>query len=495
MSGTVAPSGAAYRSPRTGSSWSAVIGLEAHVQLATQTKLFCGCAYSFAAPPNSLCCPVCTGQPGALPVLNREALDLALRAALALGAEVAPWSRFDRKNYFYCDLPKGYQISQYDRPLSSGGGLELASGARVRLTRIHLEEDAGKAIHDRGDMTLVDLNRAGAPLIEVVSAADLSSAQAAQEYLAALKEVLQYVGASGCDMEKGELRCDVNVSVRRPGEGLGTRVEIKNLNSFRHVGAAIEHELARQVEALEAGPGCVRQETRLYDPLRGETRPMRGKEDAEDYRYFPDPDLPPVSVAPEKLERLRALLPELPAARRARYRAELGLSAYDAGVLTAAREVADFFEAVARLSGRPKEAANWVANEVLRGLHDPDVPAGSIDELPFRPHDVAEVIALLCEGTLDSSGARSLIRTLFVRPGRPRHLVRELGLALVRDSSQVEAWCRAALVGQERIVADVRAGRTKAVGALIGRVKAAAGGAVDAREVQALLLRLIQELP
>jgi aspartyl-tRNA(Asn)/glutamyl-tRNA(Gln) amidotransferase subunit B len=481
----------------TTAAWETVIGLEVHVQLATRTKLFCGCAVQFGAPPNTLTCAVCTAQPGSLPVANREALDLALRAALALGCEVARDSHFDRKNYFYCDLPKGYQITQYDRPFCTGGGLELASGKRVRLVRMHLEEDAGKAVHDRGDMTLVDLNRAGVPLIEAVSEPDLSGAAEAQEYLSALKEILQYVGASGCDMEKGELRCDVNVSVRRPGEALRTRVEIKNLNSFRNVGAAIDHEVARQVAAYESGAGAssIVQETRLFDATAGVTRPMRGKEDAQDYRYFPDPDLPPFQVEAATLASLRTCLPELPAARRARYVRELGLSPYDAGVLTAGRDVADFFEAVARLSGRPKEAANWTTNEVLRGINDPASGVHSIDELPFRPYDVAEVIALVAEGLIDSNGARTLLATLFVRPGRPRELVRELGLALERDSAQLEAWCRAALAGEAAIVADVKAGKTKAVGALIGKVKQSAGRAVDARDVQATLLRLIGELP
>jgi len=474
-------------------SWEAVIGLEVHAQLATRSKLFCACEVRFGAPPNTLVCPVCTAQPGALPVANREAFELAVVAALALECEVAPECRFDRKHYVYCDLPKGFQITQYERPYCSGGGLTLASGKRVRLVRIHLEEDAGKTAHE-GPYSLVDLNRAGVPLIESVTEPDLASAAEAQEYLAALKEILQYTGASGCDMEKGELRCDVNVSVRRPGEALRTKVEIKNLNSFKGVGLAIEHEIARQTALYEAG-GTVAQETRLFDPERGVTELMRGKEDAEDYRYFPDPDLPPHTLAPEWVERLRSRQGELPAARRARYVRTLGLSPYDAGVLTAERSVADFFEATARLSRRPKEAANWITNELLRGLNDPAVEAGSIDELPFRAHDLAEVIALVEEGRIDSNGARALIAALFTRPGRPRDLVRELGLELVRDASRLEQWCRAALEGQEAVVADVRAGKTKAVGALIGRVKKAADGmAVDAREVQAMLLRLIEEL-
>jgi len=487
-------------SARTGVRWMAVIGLEVHAQLKTETKLFCGCRYVFGEPPNTLSCPVCTGQPGALPVLNAEALELAVRVALALGAEVAPQSKFDRKNYFYCDLPKGYQISQFDQPFCRGGGIVLASGKLVRLTRIHLEEDAGKAIHDRGDSTLVDLNRSGVPLIESVSEADMASSAEAHEYLSALKEILQYVGASDCDMEKGSLRCDVNVSVHPEGEGWRTKVELKNLNSFRNVALAIEHEIARQIEAYESGDPkrFPVQETRLFDAASGVTRSMRSKEHAHDYRYFPEPDLPPFTVDAPLIERQRARLPELPAARRERYRRELGLSPYDAGVLCASRDVSEFFETVARLAGSPKEAANWTTNEVLRHLSDPDVAAKRIDELPFRPHDLAEVIALVDAGTISRNAGRRVVRAMFdAKPGEmsraPRELVRELGLEQVSDTSQLEAWCREALVGKEKTIADVRAGKEKAVGALIGAVMKASGNTANPQVVREMLLRLIRE--
>jgi aspartyl-tRNA(Asn)/glutamyl-tRNA(Gln) amidotransferase subunit B len=472
-----------------------VIGLEVHAQLSTRTKLFCGCRNEFGAPPNSDTCPVCTGQPGALPVTNRAALALAVRAALALGAEVAPVSKFDRKNYFYCDLPKGYQISQYEEPYCTGGGVRLANGTFVRLTRIHLEDDAGKAIHDRGDMTLVDLNRAGVPLIESVTEADLRSADDAHEYLTRLKEILRYAGVSDCDMEKGSLRCDVNVSVRPPGAPLRTKVELKNLNSFRAVRDAILHESARQVAAYEAGDeaGFPVQETRLWDPGAGETRPMRSKEDAQDYRYFPDPDLPPLVVGPELLEQQRARLPELPDARRARYMAELGLSDYDAGVLTAEREVADFFERAAELCGDAKAAANVVSNEVLRALGDDELPGETLDELRIDPAGVAEVVRLTADGTISKSASRKVLREMLRTGDDAATATRALGLEQVRDEGQLEAWCRDALSGRDEVVADVRAGNAKALGALIGPVMQASRGKADPAAVRAILLRLVNE--
>lgn len=481
-------------SPRTGVRWITVIGLEVHCQLKTRTKLFCGCEYVFGAGPNTLTCPRCTGQPGALPVLNREALELAVRTALALGAEVAPRSKFDRKNYFYCDLPKGYQISQYDRPFCTGGGILLENGKFVRLTRIHLEEDAGKAIHDRGAATLVDLNRSGVPLIESVTEADIASSKEAHEYLTAIKEILQYIGASDCDMEKGSLRCDVNISVHPQGEGWRTKVEIKNLNSFRFVEAAIEYEIQRQIEAYESDDPAQFpvQETRLWDSAKGVTRTMRSKESAHDYRYFAEPDLPPVSVDAAFLERQRSFLPELPAARRSRYRESLGLSVYDAGVLTAERAVADFFEAIVRVSGKPKEAANWVTNEVLRAFSDPEMDARSIDELKIRPNDVAEVIAFVDKGKLNNNSGRTLLRAMMKTGQRAKVLVDELGLAQVQDSGQIESWCRTALVGKDKIIADVKAGKEQALNALLGPVMKESKGSANPAIVKETLLRLIQ---
>jgi aspartyl-tRNA(Asn)/glutamyl-tRNA(Gln) amidotransferase subunit B len=472
-----------------------VIGLEVHCQLDTHTKLFCGCAYRFGAPPNTLTCPRCTGQPGALPVLNREALTLAVRTALALGADVAPWSKFDRKNYFYCDLPKGYQISQYDRPFCSGGGITLPSGKRVRLTRIHLEEDAGKAVHDRGDTTLVDLNRSGVPLIESVTEADMTSSQEAHDYLTALKEILQYIGASHCDMEKGELRCDVNVSVHPEGEPWRAKVEVKNVNSFRFVQQAIDHEIARQIEAYESGDPSRYpvQETRLFDSAKGVTRTMRSKEDAHDYRYFAEPDLPPVHVDAAFLERQRSFLPELPAARRERYQKAFGLSPYDAGVIVSHRALADFFETSVRLSGKPKECANWITNEILRAFGEPDVGVASVDEMAMKPNDLAEMIALIEKGVLHNNAGRQLLRAMMKTGKRAKALVEELGLAQVQDAGAIEKWCRDALVGKDAIVADVKAGKTNAINALLGPVMKASGGKANPQVVRETLLRIIEK--
>jgi len=480
------------------SAWVPVIGLEVHVQLATDTKLFCGCLSRFGAEPNTLTCPVCTGQPGALPVLNERALELAVRAALALGCAVADWSKFDRKNYFYCDLPKGYQISQYDRPLctgGTGGGIRLSSGRLVRLNRIHMEEDAGKAIHDRGPRTLVDLNRAGVPLIEAVSEADLASAAQAYEYLTALKEVLEYAGVSDCDMEKGSLRCDVNVSVHPEGEGWRTKVEVKNLNSFRNVEAAIEYEIRRQVAAYEGGDPARYpvQETRLFDAQAGVTRSMRGKEDESDYRYFPEPDLPPFHVDAAFRARQAALLPEMPKAKRRRYQEELGLSEYDAGVLTAARDVASFFEAVAARTGRAKEAANWVSNSILAGLSDAAVEAATIADLPFGPEALAEVLELVERGTITKTAGRQVVAHMLAAGGEPAAIVAELGLEQVQDSGRIEEWCRAALAGKDRIALDVKAGNLKALGAAIGSVMKLSGGSADPEVVRETLLRIIRE--
>ncbi len=484
--------GTEWVSTATGTRWVPVIGLEVHAQLSTQTKLFCGCAYRFGAPPNSITCPVCTGHPGVLPVLNAEAVELAVRAALALGANVAERAKFDRKQYFYCDIPKNYQISQYDEPYCTGGGITLPSGREVRLHRIHLEEDAGKAIHDRGDSTLVDLNRAGVPLIESVTEADIETPEDAYAYLTALKEVLIYVGASSADMEKGELRCDVNVSVHPVGEEWRTKIEVKNLNSFSNVKAALEYEIPRQIEAWEADDPAAHpvQETRLFDVDRGETRTMRIKEGEADYRYFPDPDLPPIVIDEVFREKQAAMLPELPAARRERYQRTMGLSAYDAGVLTASRDLADFFETTARLSGQSKEAANWIANEVLRALGDEEYGASAIDELPIRPFDLSELIGLVRGGTVHTSGARQILREMMKTGKAAGQLVLELGLEQVQDDDQLESWCRDALKGREEIAAQVREGVEKALGALIGPVMQASKGKANPQKVREILKRL-----
>ena len=485
--------GQEWISEATGVRWVAVIGLEVHAQLKTQTKLFCSCAYSFGATPNSQICPVCSGQPGALPVLNAEALELAIRAGLAVGADIAETSKFDRKNYFYCDVPKNFQITQYDEPYCRGGGITLSSGKHVRLNRIHIEEDAGKSIHDKPGVTLVDLNRAGVPLIESVTEADLDNAEDAVAYVTALREMLIYVGASTADMEKGELRCDVNVSVHPVGEGWRTKVEMKNLNSFAHIAGSIEYEIPRQIAGWESGDASLEpvQETRLFDVATGSTRSMRKKEGEADYRYFPEPDLPPLHVTRMHIDELQASLPELPAARRQRYQTELGLSAYDAGVLTVERDVADFFEASARLSGEPKESANWISNGILRALSDDEFEATTIDELPLKPFDLSELIGLVRKGTIHSSAARQVLREMMKTGKAAGELVMELGLEQVQDESALEAWCTAAMEAKPQIAEQVRDGNLRAVGALMGAVMQASGGKANPQRVREILLKQI----
>ena len=377
-----------------------VIGLEVHVQLNTRTKIFCGCPTGFGAPPNSNVCPVCLGLPGALPVLNRRAVEMAIQAALATHCKVNPFSRFARKNYFYPDLPKGYQISQYDQPLAEHGWLDVAvDGAkkRIGITRIHLEDDAGKSIHDgfkdSDRYTYVDLNRSGTPLIEIVSEPDIRSSDEAYEYLTELKQIMQYVGVSECDMEKGQLRCDANVSVRLKGaEKFGTKVEVKNLNSFRFAKMAMDYEIARQVAVLEGG-GRIEQESRLYNVATGETVGMRSKEHAHDYRYFPEPDLVPLRVSAAWLEQIRATVPELPADKRNRFVESYGLREYDARVLTSTREISEYFEKAAKAAGDPRMAANWVTGDLLGALKGRE-----ITESPVSPEQLGRTGGVHREG-------------------------------------------------------------------------------------------------
>ncbi|HXK03189.1 MAG TPA: Asp-tRNA(Asn)/Glu-tRNA(Gln) amidotransferase subunit GatB, partial [Verrucomicrobiae bacterium] len=385
-----------------------VIGLEVHVQLATATKIFCGCPTGFGAPPNTNVCPVCLGLPGALPVLNRTAVELAIKAALALNCQIRPYSRFARKNYFYPDLPKGYQISQYDQPYSEHGWVDIVVDGvsrRIGITRIHMEDDAGKSIHDgfkdSGQRSYVDLNRSGTPLAEIVSEPEMRSSDDAYAYLTELKQVLQFVEVSTCDMEKGHLRCDANVSVRLKGaEKFGTKAEVKNLNSFRFLKQALDFEIARQVALIESGERVV-QETRLYNPDLGETFSMRSKEDAHDYRYFPEPDLVPLRIGSEWIERVRASMPELPATKRARFTGELGLSEYDAEVLTASRAISEYFETVARVSGNAKLAANWVMGDLMAALKN--------GETPVTAENLGQLVRLIAAGELSGKLAKDVL--------------------------------------------------------------------------------------
>jgi aspartyl-tRNA(Asn)/glutamyl-tRNA(Gln) amidotransferase subunit B len=473
-----------------------VIGLEVHAQLLTRTKLFCGCANRFGAPPNTLVCPVCLGLPGALPVLNRHAVALALRAALATGCTVHPASVFERKNYFYPDLPKGYQISQYERPLATDGLVAVAGAdgieKTVRVARIHMEEDAGKLLHEgfpwSGEKSGVDLNRAGVPLIEIVTAPDLRGPEEAHAYLTALRAILLYAEVSDCNMEEGSLRCDANVSVRlRGSDALGTRAEIKNLNSFRNVARALEHEIARQVAVIASG-GRVVQETLLWDPDRGETAPMRSKEEAHDYRYFPEPDLPPLLVAREWIEEARRALPELPAERRRRFASEYALPGYDSGVLTQERDLADYFEAAARESGNAKGVSNWVMTEVLRKLKDDGrAPADS----PVSPAALAGLVRLVDSGTISGRTAKDVFERMWATGEESAAIVEREGLEQLSDEAILEAVVAEVVAQAPGQAASYRGGKTAALGWFVGQVMKRTGGRANPRRVNELLLRAL----
>ena len=470
-----------------------VIGLEIHAQLRTRTKIFCGCSTAFGAPPNSHVCPVCLGFPGALPVLNRQAVDYAIKAAVALGCEIQPRSIFARKNYFYPDLPKGYQISQYEQPLALGGGVELSTGGRtlrVRLTRIHMEEDAGKSLHegfpDSDRRTYVDYNRSGVPLIEIVSEPDMRSAPEASEFFTRLRDILVWLGVSDGNMEEGSLRCDANASVRPLGqEKLGTKAEVKNVNSFRYLQKALEYEIERQIDLLEGG-GRVIQETRLWDSSTGRTVSMRSKEEAHDYRYFPEPDLPPLVVSEAWVAAVRATLPELPEARRRRFVAAYALPEYDAGVLTQSSELADYFEQVAGKAGNPKAASNWVMGELLRTMKE---RATGIGDVALTPDALAGLIALIDKGTISGSIAKDVFAKMF-DSGRPaEEIVAAEGLAQIGDESALLAIVHDVMARNADAVAQYRAGQQKTFGFLVGQVMKGSAGKANPKVANDLLKR------
>jgi len=464
--------------------------------LQTRTKIFCGCSTAFGAPPNSHVCPVCLGMPGALPVLNRAAVDYAIKAALALGCDIQPLSIFARKNYFYPDLPKGYQISQYERPLALGGELEIrvnGHSRRVGLTRIHMEEDAGKSLHegfaDSDRRTYIDYNRSGVPLIEIVTEPDMRSAAEAAEFFERLRDILVWLGVNDGNMEEGSLRCDANVSVRPAGqERFGTKAEVKNLNSFRYLEKALAYEIERQIDVLDGG-GRVVQETRLWDSAAGRTLSMRSKEEAHDYRYFPEPDLPPLVVDEARIAAVRGTMPELPDARRQRFVAAYGLPAYDAGVLTSSSGLADYFEKVAAASGNAKAASNWVMGELLRTMKERGM---AIDQVPLTPTALAGLIALVDTGAISHSTAKDVFAKMY-DTGRPAdEIVSAEGLAQNSDEGVLLAIVRDVIATNAATVAEYRAGKTKGFGFLVGQIMKGSGGKANPKLANELLKRELQ---
>jgi aspartyl-tRNA(Asn)/glutamyl-tRNA(Gln) amidotransferase subunit B len=471
--------------------YESVIGLEVHVQLATRSKIFCRCPAGFGAAPNTNVCPVCLGLPGALPVLNRAAVEMAMKAALALSCKVRPFSRFARKNYFYPDLPKGYQISQYDQPVAEHGWIEIEVGGEKRVigvTRVHLEDDAGKSLHDgfrdSDRYTYVDLNRCGTPLIEIVSEPDMRSSDEAYAYLTELKQRLQYVGVSTCDMEKGHLRCDANVSVRPRGqERLGTKAEVKNLNSFRFLKMALDYEITRQVALIESG-GVVEQETRLYDPDANETVGMRSKEHAHDYRYFPEPDLVPLRISEAWLERVRNEMPELPGARRARFVSSYGLREYDAEVLTATRETSEYFEQAAAASGDPRAAANWVMGDLAAALKE----AGKeIADSPISAGRLGELIALIGKGEISGKLAKEVFAKMFASGEPAGAIIEREGLKQISDTGALAQMIADVLAANPKQVEQYKGGKTSVFGFFVGQVMKASRGQANPAAVNQLL--------
>ena len=462
-----------------------VIGLEVHVQLLTRTKLFCGCPTDFGSPPNTQVCPVCLGLPGALPVINREAVALAVRAALALDCEVRPFSRFARKNYFYPDLPKGYQISQYDQPVAEHGRL-----GGIGITRVHLEDDAGKSQHegykDSDRYSYVDLNRSGVPLIEIVSEPDLRSSAEAYAYLTEMKQLLQYIGVSTCDMEKGHLRCDANVSVRRKGtEKFGTKAEVKNLNSFRYLQRALDYEIGRQVAVLEGG-GTIQQETRLFNVETGETVSMRSKEHAHDYRYFPEPDLLPLVISDEWREAIRAQMPELPAAKRRRFVERYGIPEYDAQVLTLTAAFGDYFEEVARLSGQPKAASNWVMGDLTGALKAADL---GIEQSPVSAAQLAELVKLVAAGELSGKLAKEIFPKMFATGKAASEIIEAEGLKQISDTGEIERIVDDLLAANPKQVEQYRGGKKGVLGFFVGQVMKSTRGQANPAVVNEILTR------
>jgi aspartyl-tRNA(Asn)/glutamyl-tRNA(Gln) amidotransferase subunit B len=479
----------------TKNEYETVIGLEVHVELHTKSKIFCGCSTSFGAPANSHTCPVCLGHPGVLPVLNRQAVDYAMKAAMALNCVIATESKFDRKNYFYPDSPKAYQISQYDKPIGEHGWIEIEVGGktkRIGITRLHLEEDAGKLTHvDGGYASLVDFNRVGTPLIEIVSEPDLRSPEEARAYLEKIKAIMQYCEVSDVKMEEGSLRCDANVSIRPVGqEKLGTRTELKNMNSFRGVQKGLEYEEIRQAAVLDS-EGVIIQETLRWDDAQGKTISMRGKEEAHDYRYFPDPDLVRLFIDDAWKERVRASIPELPDARKIRYTSELGLPSYDAAVITSSKDMADFFQESLQFTSDAKAVSNWIMGDLLGYLNANNL---ELSDVKVTGKGLGEMIGLIEQGTISSKIAKTVFKAMIESGKPPKTIVEEQGLVQISDEGAIQAEVEKIVSNNPQSVADFKAGKEKAVGFLVGQVMKETKGKANPGLVNKLIIECLKRL-
>ena len=465
-----------------------IIGLEVHAQLLTETKMFCRCSTKFGSEPNTQTCQVCIGMPGVLPVMNRKAIEYAIRTGLAMNCSIAPYSRFARKNYFYPDLPKNYQISQYELPLCEGGFVEILVDnevKRIGITRIHMEEDAGKNIHEgRGDYSFVDLNRTGVPLMEIVSEPDLRSPREAAEYMKKLRAILRYLGVCDGNMEQGSLRCDANISIRPVGQmEFGTRTELKNINSFKFVEKALEYEVKRQTSIVEDG-GKIIQQTRLWDSVAGITQSMRSKEEAHDYRYFPDPDLPPVSVGQEWIDELKSKLPELPDEKRYRFIQQYSLPEYDADLLTSEKAVADWFEKAIQVGGQPKAVSNWMMGELMRMLNEENK---SIDEILIKPMQMAGMLSLIEDGTISGKIAKTIFDEMYRTGKNADDIVKEKGLVQISDMGEIEKAVDEVLAKNPAEVERFKSGNEKLIGFFVGQVMKATKGKANPKVLNDLL--------
>lgn len=478
--------------------YEAVIGLEIHCELKTKTKIFCGCATGFGAEQNTHVCPVCLGLPGVLPTINKRVVEFAIKAGLATNCKINQYSKFDRKNYYYPDLPKNWQTSQYDLPICVNGWVDIdvdGEKKRIRLTRIHMEEDAGKLVHSGTTIkdslsSDVDYNRTGVPLLEIVSEPDMRSAAEARAYMEKIKAIMEYIDVSNCRMEEGNLRADINVSLRPEGsEILGTRTEMKNINSFKNLEDAINYEIERQTEVLEDG-GHVVQETRTFDPARGITLSMRSKENAHDYRYMPEPDLPPIITSDETIEKYRQELPELPDARRARLEKEYGLSDYDAGIITSSRAMAEYFDAVVGTGADPKLAANWIMGDLAKNLNEENL---DIAQSPVSAERLGKMIGLIMKDTISGKIAKKVFKEMWTSPDDPEKIVKEKGLVQITDTSAIEPAVDAAIAANPKAVAEYKGGKKKALGALVGQVMKATRGKANPQMVNQLLAQKLAE--